>query len=74
MRWYASDWGWAVVQATDWSDSVESSRNVATPSGKMGIIAAVAAAAVAGGPATAENKGGSGPGKVWGNCVVLSDS
>lgn len=51
MRWQASGWVWAHV--TDCSDSVESSRSVATPSGKMGIIAAVAAAAVAGGPANA---------------------
>lgn len=57
------------------SDSVESSRSVATPNGKIGIIAAVAAAAVAGGPATTAADGvggGGGPVIACGDGVVLS--
>lgn len=50
---------------------MESSRSVATPSGRTGMIAAVAAAAVAGGPATTERDGG-GPAKVCGDGVVLA--
>lgn len=49
------------------SDSVESSRSVATPSGNIGIIAAVAAAAVAGGPATTADGV---PGLAGGRAVV----
>lgn len=54
---------------------MESSRSVATPSGKIGIIAAVAAAAVAGGPATTVcGMEGGGPAMVCGDGVVLTGS
>ena len=58
----------------DCSDSVESSRKVATPRGSIGMIAAVAAAAVAGGPATTGDVAAGGPMKVFGDGVVVTTS